>query len=171
MRFFVALLSITLIPGVAISQATNSPSPAANVTAPAAVPAALSADLDRLQAAASQANADIANMRIDKWKADNGSKQQAHANADSLQRNLTSALPGLISNVRAAPQDLTPGFKLYRNLNALYDVLTSFTEAAGAFGPRNEYEALAQQLDVTSTQSVAIWPTTWRHLRSRRKRR
>lgn len=108
----------------------------------------ISADLDRLQASASQANLDIAHMRIERWKADGASKQQAQTNADSLQRNLTSALPGLIDGFRAAPQDLSAGFKLYRNLNALYDVLASFTEAAGAFGPRNDYEVLAQQLMV-----------------------
>jgi hypothetical protein len=109
------------------------------------------ADLDRLQTAASQANIDIGHMRIEKWKADNGSKQQAQGNADSLQRNLSSALPGLIANYRAEPQNLSAGFKLYRNLNALYDVLASFTEAAGAFGPKNDYEALAQQVNVIDT--------------------
>ncbi len=138
------LLLLIFISMVATAQVQNAPAPATN----AAGSAGLSSDLDRLQTAASQANLDIAHMRIEKWKADNGSKQQAQANADSLQRNLTSALPGLISNYRAAPQDLTAGFKLYRNLNALYDVLTSFTEAAGAFGPKNEYEALGQPLDV-----------------------
>jgi len=105
-------------------------------------------DLDKLQAAASQTNTDIGRMRIDKWKTDGESKRQAQSNADSLQRNLTSALPALIDNVRSAPQDLTAGFKLYRNLNALYDVLGSFTESAGAFGPKPDYEALLQQLQV-----------------------
>jgi hypothetical protein len=113
-----------------------------------ALPAALASDLDRLQAAAWQGNLDIAHMRIEKWKADAASKQQAQANADSLQRNLTSALPGLIDSFRAAPQDLNAGFKLYRNLNALYDVFASFAESAGAFGPRSDYEALAQPLNV-----------------------
>jgi hypothetical protein len=129
---------------IAASQGQITPAPASN----SAGSANLSSDLDRLQAAAAQANLDIAHMRIEKWKADSGSKQQGQANADSLQRNLTSALPGLISNVRSAPQDLTAGFRLYRNLSAVYDVLSSFTEAAGAFGPKNEYQALAQQLDV-----------------------
>ena len=104
-------------------------------------------DLDRLQAAASQTTLDLGHLRIDKWKADAESKRQAQANADSVQRNLTSALPGLIDAVRSAPQDLTAEFKLYRNLNALYDVLVSLTEATGAFGPRSDYEALAQQLE------------------------
>lgn len=144
MRSLANLLLLISISVVAVGQAQTAPVPQVS----AAPPPNLSSDLDRLQTAASQANVDIAHVRIEKWKADNASKQQAQANADSLQRNLTSALPGLISNVRAAPQDLTAGFKLYRNLNALYDVLSSFAEAAGAFGPRNEYEALAQPLDV-----------------------
>jgi peptidoglycan hydrolase CwlO-like protein len=147
MRSLANLLLVILISIVAVGQTQTAPTSPSN----AALPANLSSDLDRLQAAASQANVEIAHMRIEKWKADNGSKQQAQANADSLQRNLTSALPGLISNFRAAPQDLTAGFKLYRNLNALYDVLSSFTEATGAFGPKNEYEALGQQLDVVDS--------------------
>src|SRR4029077_8170826 len=65
--------------------------------------------------------------------------------------NLSSALPGLIASFRAAPQDPSAGFKLYRNLNALYDVFASFTEATGAFGPKNDYETLMQQLSVIDT--------------------
>ncbi|HEY1730533.1 MAG TPA: hypothetical protein VGG15_02240 [Terriglobales bacterium] len=142
-----SLVNLLLLISVAVAQSQNASPPVVN----SAASASMSSDLDRLQAAASQANLDIAHMRIEKWKADSGSKQQAQGNADSLQRNLTSALPGLITSLRAAPQDLTAGFKLYRNLNALYDVLSSFTEAAGAFGPKNEYEALAQQLDVVDS--------------------
>jgi hypothetical protein len=107
----------------------------------------VSADLDRLQATASRATLDLGHLRIDKWKADGESKRQAQANADSVQRNLTSALPGLIDAVRSAPQDLSAEFKLYRNLNALYDVFISLTESAGAFGPKSDYEALTQQLE------------------------
>ena len=49
----------------------------------------VSADLDRLQAAASRATLDLGRLRIDKWKADGESKRQAQANADSVQRKLT----------------------------------------------------------------------------------
>ena len=140
---------LTLFAGVAIAaQAPSAPA----VTQPApAMNAALAADLDHLQTAAAQINADISHMRIEKWKADSGSKQQAQANGESIQRNLTTALPGLIANYRAQPQDLNAGFKLYRNLNALYDVMMSFTESTGAFGPRNDYEALAEQVNVIDT--------------------
>lgn len=104
--------------------------------------------LDRLQSVAGQANSALAYMHIDKWKADSSSKQQAQSNADSIQRNLTQALPALIVAVRNAPQDVGAEFKLYRNLNALYDVFASLTESAGAFGPHGDYDALLQQLGV-----------------------
>lgn len=145
---FAILLSLTALPSGA-----QSPPVAA---APAQPVPSISPDLDRLQAAAALANNDIAQMHIDKWKADSGSKQQAQTNADSLRRNLSTALPGLIDSFRASPQDLTAGFKLYRNLNALFDVLASFTESVGAFGPKNEYEALAQQVMVIDSVRRAL---------------
>jgi hypothetical protein len=151
-----ANLTLLILVAIASSAQVQSPPPAQVTPTDNAANTALFSDLDRLQSAASEANADIARMHIDKWKTDNGTKQQSQANAGSLQRNLTSALPGLISNVRSAPQDLTAGFKLYRNLNALYDVLASFTEAAGAFGPKNDYDALAQQLDAIDSTRRAL---------------
>jgi hypothetical protein len=146
MRSLVSLILVVFV-AITTSAQVQAPPPPQAALSDNAVNAAVFADLDRLQSAASQTNTDIGRMHIDKWKADNGTKQQSQANASSLQRNLTSALPGLISNVRSAPQDLSAGFKLYRNLSALYDVLASFTEATGAFGPKNDYDALAQQLD------------------------
>ena len=100
--------------------------------------------LAQIDQTAQSAALDIAKLRIEKWKADNNSKQQAQANADSLQRNLSNALPTLTAGVRAAPQALAPTFKLYRNLTALYDVLAGLTESAGAFGPNQEFDSLKQ---------------------------
>jgi len=149
MRTAQKLLFLLSFSSVALGQTATAPTtaPSRGLTVNASTTPVL-ADLDRLQAAASQANLDLGHMRIEKWKADSNSKQQAQGNADSVQRNLTTALPGLIANVRSAPQDVTSEFKLYRNLNVLYDVFVSLTESAGAFGPRNDYEALAQQLSV-----------------------
>jgi len=143
------LLFLFSLSSVALAQVATAPTPASSsARASSASMNPVLADLDRLQAAASRANLDLAHMRIEKWKADSGSKQQAQGNADSVQRNLTTALPVLIDNVRSAPQDVTAQFKLYRNLNALYDVFASLTESAGAFGSRGDYDALAQQLGV-----------------------
>jgi hypothetical protein len=138
--------------------AAQTPAPPAPVSSAAGSASAASGsigsllpDLDRLQAAAAQASVNISHLRIDKWKTDSQSKQQAQNNADSIQRNLTAALPGLIESVRAAPQDLPVVFKLYRNLNALHDVFGSLAESVGAFGPKNDYAALAEQFQTIAS--------------------
>ena len=100
-----------------------------------------------LQRTSENTAVDIAGLRVDKWKADSNSKRQAQDNSTSILRNLQNALPGIIAEVRAAPEDLAPTFKLYRNLDALYDVLGTQTELAGAFGSKNEYQALSNDLN------------------------
>lgn len=141
----VACLLLNLITAIPMVAQTGAPrptgSPAANV-APTGV-GDIQNLLAQLQAASQTASRDISMLQIDKWKTDRNSKSQAQSNADSLQRNLTAALPGMISDVRARPDDLTASFKLYRNLGALYDVLSSLAESAGAFGPKNDFQALA----------------------------
>jgi len=120
-------------------------------TAPVAAVAPNPADVQNLVASIDQtaqsAAQDIAKLRIEKWKADSGDKQQAQANADSVQRNLTAALPGMTGAVRSAPQDMAATFKLYRNMNALYDVMKTLTETSAAFGAKQDYETLAHYAD------------------------
>ena len=144
---YLFLASATALAQIPANGTGASAGPGHAQSAGSASTVSVSADLDRLQDAASQATLDLGRLRIDKWKADGESKRQAQANADSVQRNLASALPGLIDAVRSAPQDLSAEFKLYRNLNALYDVFASLTEATGAFGPKDDYQALGQQLE------------------------
>jgi hypothetical protein len=99
--------------------------------------------LTNLQRVALSANADIGKLRIEKWKADSSQKEQMQQVADSLQRNISSAIPGLIGDVQAAPGSVSRTFKLYHNINVVYEFLNSLAEAAGAFGKREEYEPLA----------------------------
>jgi hypothetical protein len=100
----------------------------------------LLADLQRL---ALTANGDIGKLRIEKWKADGTQRQQMQQVADSLQRNISAAIPGLITDLQAAQGSVSKAFKLYHNLNVVYEFLNSLSEAAGAFGKREEYEPLA----------------------------
>ena len=51
-------------------------------------------------------------------------------------------LPEIIAELKASPESLTFTFKLYRNLDALYDVFESVAESAGAFGSKDEFQAL-----------------------------
>jgi hypothetical protein len=139
--------SITVLAQAPAASSVSAPSAGSQQPAMSYSMTPVLSDLDQLQAVSAGLEGAIARLKIDKWKADTNSKRQAQSNAESIQRNLKSALPGMISGVRSAPQDLGVEFKLYRNLNALYDVVGSLTESAGAFGPKNDYEALAQQLD------------------------
>jgi len=90
---------------------------------------------------------DIARLRVDKWKADSNSKRQAQENSNAILRNLQNALPSVVGEVRAAPENLGPQFNLYRNLDAIFDVLGSQAELAGAFGSKNEYQSLSNDLN------------------------
>jgi hypothetical protein len=102
--------------------------------------------LAQLESASKSTQSDLVKLRIEHWKTDSGSKKQALANIDSIQRNLQGALPEMISGLRAAPEDLPATFKLYRNLDALYDVLGNVVELTGAFGTKDDVQALSNDL-------------------------
>jgi len=108
--------------------------------------------LSQLEEASQAAQSDLAKMRVEKWKTDSGSKRQAEGNAESIQRNLRSALPEIIADLKASPESLTSTFKLYRNLDALYDVFESVAESAGAFGSRDDFQSL--QNDVSAFERL-----------------
>jgi hypothetical protein len=103
--------------------------------------------LGQLESASKDTQADLAKLRIDRWKTDGNSKKQALSNVDSIQRNLQGALPEMISGLRAAPEDMPATFKLYRNLDALYDVLGNVVELTGAFGSKDEVQSLSNDLN------------------------
>ena len=101
--------------------------------------------LGQLQQTSQSLQASLGKMRVDKWKTDNNNKRQAQANVESIQRNLQSALPEMVTQLQAAPEDTRATFKLYRNLDALYDVLVSVTESAGAFGSKDDFQSLSNE--------------------------
>jgi hypothetical protein len=136
---------LPLLIAVATAQTTSS-QPAASPPVPYSSLSQLNLLLSQLEQAAQAAQVDLAKLRVEKWKADATSKQQALANVSSLQRNLQAALPEIITELRTSPENLNSTFKLYRNLDALYDVFGSVVEAAGAFGPKDDFQALANDL-------------------------
>src|SRR4029077_9663698 len=102
--------------------------------------------LSQLEQASQAAQLDLAKLRIDKWKVDSGSKLQTQGNVESVQRNLQTALPEMISELRASPENLAATFKLYRNLDALYNVFGTVAESTGAFGSKDEFQTMENDL-------------------------
>lgn len=119
--------------------------------APSPVPYASVNELNGLLAQLDQASqatqADLSRLRVEKWKMDGGYKRQTEGNVESIQRNLKEALPEIVGQLRNSPEDLGGTFKLYRNLDALYDVLGSVAESAGAFGSKDEFQSLSNDLN------------------------
>ncbi len=102
--------------------------------------------LGQLEDTSKTTQADLTKLRIERWKTDSSSKKQALADVDSVQRNLQNALPEMIGKLRNSPEDLTATFKLYRNLDALYSVLGGVVESAGAFGPKDDFQSVSNDL-------------------------
>jgi hypothetical protein len=102
--------------------------------------------LTQLDATSKTTQADLTRLRIERWKTDSSTKKQTLNDVESVQRNLQSALPEMIGQLRNSPEDLSATFKLYRNLDALYDVLGGVVESAGAFGPKDDFQSLSNDL-------------------------
>jgi hypothetical protein len=122
-------------------------SPAAPPPVPYASVSELNGMLAQLDQTSQATQADLARLRIEKWKTDSSYKKQTLSNVDSVKRNLQEALPEIMNQLRASPEDLGASFKLYRNLDALYDVLGSVAESAGAFGSKDEFQSLSNDLN------------------------
>ncbi len=102
--------------------------------------------LTQLQQTAKSMQSDLEKTRIEKWKTDASTKRQTLATVESIQRNLRSALPETIAQLNNSPEDLGASFKLYRNLVVLYDFFGSVVENAGAFGSKDEFQSLSNDM-------------------------
>ncbi len=102
--------------------------------------------LSQLETASKNTQADLQKLRIERWKTDGSNKKQWLARVESIQRNLQGALPEIITQLRSAPEDLPATFRVYRNLDALYDVLGNVVEAAEALGSKDDFQALSNDL-------------------------
>ena len=62
----------------------------------------------------------------------------------------------IISELRTSPESLTSTFKLYRNLDALYDVFESVAESAGAFGSKDEFQSLENDVSAFEKERRSV---------------
>jgi hypothetical protein len=103
--------------------------------------------LSQLETVSKNTQTDLSKLRIEKWKMNGSDKKQALGYVDSIQRNLQGALPEIMAQLRNGPEDLSATFKLYRNLDALYDVLNMVVEGAQSFGGKDDTQSLANDLN------------------------
>ena len=112
---------------------TNAP---AHANSPSAI---LRPSLDILKTA-------IGEMTLDKWKASPAVRTEADGNLRSVQRDLLSTLPPLLAGADAAPDSTAKTLAVYRNVEALYDVMLRLDAAGRLAAPSNQISALDQAL-------------------------
>lgn len=88
---------------------------------------AVNVTLDRLKNA-------LGSVTVRKWKAPGDVRQTADGDVESMQRDLQNTLPQLVSTALASPSKMSPSFAVYRNVDALYDVLLRVSETAQLAG-------------------------------------
>jgi hypothetical protein len=117
--------------------------------------AAVSDSLQQLSGTMDQLQRTLAALSITRWKAPGDVRQTTQSDVESMQRDLGTTLPPLLTQSRANPAQLAPAFSVYRNVDALYDVLLRVSETAQLAGAANDGRALEEQrsaLEATRTQ-------------------
>jgi hypothetical protein len=113
----------------------------AQAPAPAGYPVA------NLRPALANVQTAIGNLSIQKWKAPNEVRAATQQDVASMQRDLTNTLPGLLTQVESQPPGqaaLSPSFAVFRNVDALYDVLLRVTETAAITASSYDANSLEQ---------------------------
>jgi hypothetical protein len=102
--------------------------------APAAPPPGAVFPIASLRPALANVQNTIANLGVSHWKAPAETRAAVQQDIGSMQRDLNATLPGLVAQAEANPTALSPAFAVFRNLDALYDVLLRVTETAALAG-------------------------------------
>ncbi len=146
------------------------PGPAATAAEPSTLPA-----IQGLRPALDNISTVMAGLSIARWKAPGDVRSSTQQDVNSIQRDLASTLPPLLDQAQA-PGALAPSFAVYRNIDALYDVLLRVTEMASLAGSPEEaghledvragLETARGQLGTLLLQSVSAQDTRVVQLRA-----
>jgi hypothetical protein len=154
MKSLLSVVILVLCTTFAIAQdspAAPSQPPATAAPAPQPAGPSLEAILSQIQQASEATKNDLSGLHIEKWKADSAQKAELNKIAESLRRNLTSAVPDLIKDVRSNHGSVSSTFKLYHNLNVVYEYLNYLADSASALGKESEYSLLAREAGTLDT--------------------
>jgi len=143
---FALLLACFAAAQAPVAEAPQAPPVGSAAPVPYSSISELNLMLSQLEQMSQATQLDLAKLRIEKWKTDGNTKRATQEDVASLERNLQNALPEIVSRLRNSPENIATTFELYRNLDALYGVFGSVVESAGAFGSRDEFQSLQNDL-------------------------
>jgi hypothetical protein len=152
--------ALAVLASLSLALPVAAQAPATPVAAPSVAQArqqagaALADALQQVSVTVDRLNRALASINVQKWKAPGDVRQTASADVDSMERDLSGTLPSLISAAQANTSRMSPAFAVYRNVDALYDVLLRVSETAQLAGS-NDARILEQQradLEAARTQ-------------------
>jgi hypothetical protein len=131
----IAVLTLLVVSGACVGAARGQ-------AAPAAPPPGAVFPIASLRPALANVQNTIANLGVSRWKAPAETRAAVQQDIGSMQRDLNATLPGLVAQAEANPTALSSAFAVFRNLDALYDVLLRVTETAALAGSGSDAGSL-----------------------------
>jgi hypothetical protein len=142
-----AFVALSFVSSPTLSFAQSEPASASASAAPSG-----STTSGSVQPSLDQIQQTLSNLNLSKWKTRDDIREAMFQNISSIQRDIQGTLPGLLSQADAAPNSIEPTFALYRNLDALYDVLLRISSTASMVASSNDSASLSSSLQ--SLESV-----------------
>jgi hypothetical protein len=150
-RFVITvLLSAVLLSGASFRGAAQNPSgqtppgQTAPVNPANQTQLAMLDALNAMQPMLMQINLAVSSVDVRRWKAPNDVRDTTTEDVQSIQRDLSGTLPVLLTTAQSSPNAVGPAFAVFRNIDALYDVLLRITETATLAGTTSEADRLEQ---------------------------
>lgn len=138
----VALCAPCLVLSVAAQPGYSAPAGAATAT-----PATSSGHIGAtLQPSVQLVKEALSSVNIDRWKASGAIKSEADGNLHSVQRDIDETLPSLVRAADAAPDSAAKTLPVFRNVDALYDVMLRLDAAGRLAAPKDQLGALDDAL-------------------------
>jgi len=98
----------------------------------------------------------LSTVNIDKWKASSAIKSEADGNLNSVQRDIDQTLPALVMAADAAPDSVAKALPVFRNVDALYDVMLRLVAAGRMAAPKDQLGALDDALSSIAKSRSAL---------------
>jgi hypothetical protein len=105
---------------------------------------ALGNALQQVSISAAHLRRSLDSINVSKWKAPGDVRQNTIHDVDSMQSDVAGTLPNLINTALGDPAKISPAFAVYRNVDALHDVLLRVSETAQLAGS-NDARLLEEQ--------------------------
>jgi hypothetical protein len=142
-----------LLGGTLAVQAQSSPAPpipaqpdASSAAPPSASTISAPAPTEALRPVLNHIHETLAGLSVSRWKAPGEVRSVTQRDIDSIQNDLSSTLPPLLSQANTPPPSVAGYFAVYRNIDAVYDVLLRVSETATLAGPQNDATNLQDAL-------------------------